>query len=166
MITTAAESNPTYFAPTPLTDVERTLTPAYIHLVRSSSLPASRPLAISLSRRFTSRTLFLIPPAPDLLARAQAARSVSTSMTTGRPLSDASRCSRPHIPTYPRRSTWPRVTRFSTRWRPPTCSTSLGARRAWRRDRARARRARGVPHPRRARNGVRGRRRRRAAHGA
>jgi tRNA-dihydrouridine synthase 2 len=36
MIATAAESNPSCFSPTPLTDVEDTLIPAYIRLVRYS----------------------------------------------------------------------------------------------------------------------------------
>lgn len=35
MIATAAESNPSCFSPTPLTDVEDTLIPAYIRLVRA-----------------------------------------------------------------------------------------------------------------------------------
>lgn len=38
MIATAAEANPTCFSPTPLADLEQTLIPAYMRLVRPLSL--------------------------------------------------------------------------------------------------------------------------------
>lgn len=43
MIATAAEANPTCFSPKPYTDLETTLIPSYIRLVRISLVPAVAP---------------------------------------------------------------------------------------------------------------------------
>lgn len=61
MIARAAESNPSAFSPTPLVDIEETLVPAYLRLVRHFSSPLRLPeLSIGETRQkplFTHKVL-------------------------------------------------------------------------------------------------------------